>query len=67
MASRLQVAASSVALKLLAMGLKSGYRQQLVELGAEQKRLVTLCKKRQKRSARLGDGIQAENIQQALL
>jgi len=56
-----------VALKLLAMGLKSGYRQQLVELGAEQKRLVTLCKKRQKRSARLGDGIQAENIQQALL
>jgi hypothetical protein len=31
-----------------------------VELGAEQKRLVTLCKKRQKRSARLGDGIQPD-------
>ena len=52
MALRLQVAASSVALKLLAMGLKSGYRQPLVELGTEQKRLVTPCKRRQKRSAR---------------
>jgi len=31
--------------------LKSDYRQQLEELGAGQKQLVTLCKRRQKRSA----------------
>ena len=53
MASRLLVTASSVALKQPDMELKSGYRQQLEELGAEQKRLVTRCKRRQKRSARL--------------